>query len=71
MAKDFNSLWWLWRQGSPLPIPNRVVKPDCADGTGLHRESRSPPFFEPRSNAGLFFALYFQVNDLGLFNPGI
>ena len=31
---------------TPLPIPNRVVKPLCADGTWPERawESRSPPF---------------------------
>ena len=28
----------------PLPIPNREVKPACADGTAM-RESRRPPFF--------------------------
>ena len=30
----------------PLPIPNREVKPDRADGTAHPRESRSPPFYE-------------------------
>ena len=32
---------------TPLPIPNRAVKPLSADGTWLARawESRSPPFF--------------------------
>ena len=34
------------RRGSPLPIPNREVKPDCADGTAVMWESMSPPFFE-------------------------
>ena len=29
----------------PLPIPNREVKPDRADGTAHPRESRSPPFY--------------------------
>ena len=32
------------RRGSPLPIPNREVKPDCADGTAVMWESMSPPF---------------------------
>ena len=36
---------------TPLPIPNREVKPHSADGTcpARDRESRSPPvyFFEP------------------------
>ena len=27
------SLWWFCRGCSPLPIPNRVVKPLMADGT--------------------------------------
>ena len=32
---------------TPLPFPNRAVKPLCADGTWLERawESRSPPVF--------------------------
>ena len=29
----------------PLPIPNREVKPACADGTAHPWESRQPPFF--------------------------
>ena len=28
-------------------------------------------FSSPAAMRGFFFALYFQVNDLGLFNPGI
>src|SRR5919108_3771651 len=33
--------------GTPLPIPNRAVKPASADGTrrATSRESRSPPIF--------------------------
>ena len=42
---------------TPLPIPNRAVKPLSADGTWLARawESRSPPVYlcEPRPPAGL------------------
>ena len=35
----------------PLPIPNREVKPDRADGTAHPRESRSPPFYnKPRDS---------------------
>jgi hypothetical protein len=30
----------------PLPIPNREVKPDCADGTADWWESRSTPTFK-------------------------
>ena len=40
-----NGLRWLLRRGSPLPIPNREVKPDCADGTAVMWESMSLPFF--------------------------
>ena len=40
-----NLLRWLLRRGSPLPIPNRVVKPACADGTAVMWESMSSPFF--------------------------
>ena len=28
----------------PLPIPNREVKPNGADGTASQWESRTPPF---------------------------
>ena len=40
-----NLLRWLLRRGSPLPIPNREVKSDCADGTAFTWESMSLPFF--------------------------
>ena len=42
----------------PLPIPNREVKPDRADGTAHPRESRSPPFYESpefNMNSGPFY----------------
>ena len=46
---NYNLLRWLLRRGSPLPIPNRVVKPACADGTAVMWESMSSPFFmEPQ-----------------------
>lgn len=44
-SSNYNLLRWLLRRGSPLPIPNREVKPDCADGTAVMWESMSPPFF--------------------------
>ena len=48
----------------PLPIPNREVKPDRADGTAHPRESRSPPFYktslETRKRLGAL--LYTVVN---------
>ena len=43
---NYNLLRWLLRRGSPLPIPNRVVKPACADGTAVMWESMSSPFFD-------------------------
>ena len=53
------------RRGSPLPIPNRVVKPACADGTAVMWESMSSPFFiliyqevvNPVSNETGFFIM--------------
>src|SRR5581483_546984 len=42
--------------GTPLPIPNRAVKPASADGTrrATSRESRSPPdFFRKAAASGL------------------
>ena len=45
----------------PLPIPNREVKPDRADGSAHPRESRSPPFYESPEfniNSGLFCCFY-------------
>ena len=36
-------LWQLLRRGAPLPIPNREVKPCCADDTANLWESRSLP----------------------------
>ena len=44
-AYCLKDLRWLLRRGSPLPIPNREVKPDCADGTAVMWESMSLPFF--------------------------
>ena len=52
-----NSLRWLLRRGSPLPIPNREVKPACADGTAILWESMSPPFFENPFHHGRDFFL--------------
>ena len=46
---NYNLLRWLLRRGSPLPIPNRVVKPACADGTAVMWESMSSPFFNLNS----------------------
>lgn len=50
VQSNYNLLRWLLRRGSPLPIPNREVKPACADGTAVMWESMSSPFFmEPQS----------------------
>lgn len=35
LCQSIFKAWWLLRWGSPLTIPNRVVKPNCADGTGF------------------------------------
>ena len=37
----------------PLPIPNREVKPNGADGTASQWESRTPPFFKKRERGGI------------------
>src|SRR3954466_7939062 len=46
---------------TPLPIPNRAVKPLSADGTWLARarESRTPPLYlhEPPSGAARFVSV--------------
>jgi hypothetical protein len=43
LYKESTVFRWLYPRGSPLPIPNREVKPARADGTALVRESRSLP----------------------------
>lgn len=53
-------LWWPWRQGPPLPIPNREVKPASADGTAPKggRVGRRHPQ-APHSNVrGFFYTLF-------------
>ena len=69
-----NLLRWLLRRGSPLPIPNRVVKPVCADGTAVMWESMSSPFFnlnlfsdsfEPQpEKVGVLFFYFFRKNTI-------
>src|SRR5262245_227540 len=57
---------------TPLPIPNREVKPSCADGTARDTgwESRSPPLFVCRglgeSPRPLFFPGRFVLRRAGL-----
>jgi hypothetical protein len=56
-----NDLRWLLRRGSPLPIPNREVKPECADGTAVMWESMSLPFFiKPHSFIWMGFFVLFK-----------
>ena len=61
--------WWLWSECSPLPIPNREVKPHIADDTALvcgkvgRRQSskeefhQGTPFFVFLLNRGKFVSL--------------
>ena len=52
------TLRWLLRRGSPLPIPNREVKPACADGTAIcGRVCRRLSFKNPVSYETGFFVL--------------
>ena len=58
LSKATNLLRWLLRRGSPLPIPNRVVKPACADGTAIcGRVCRRLSFEKPCSNERGFLFL--------------
>ena len=55
------------RRGSPLPIPNREVKPDCADGTAVMWESMSLPFFSnPDPTVGIIFFIGAACSAFGL-----
>src|SRR2546430_12140934 len=49
----FHNFGGLTGRGTPLPIPNREVKPARADGTrrATSRESRSPPNYSSRRAA--------------------
>ena len=62
--KPSNALWWFFRGCSPLPIPNREVKPLMADGTaqqcgrvGSCHIHLKKPFRKLRG----FFVLYQEV----------
>ena len=58
-------LRWLLRRGSPLPIPNREVKPACADGTAIcGRVCRRLSFENPSSIDEGFFVLFLKVNAI-------
>ena len=53
-------LWWLLQWCSPLPIPNREVKPTCANGTAVicGRVGRRQPLQRTSSEMMRFFCLY-------------
>ena len=60
------------RRGSPLPIPNREVKPDCADGTAVcgrvcHRLSLILIIDLMR----IFYAIYLNAQTIYLFAEAI
>ena len=52
------------RRGSPLTIPNREVKPDCADDTAFLWESRSPPSSRPAVFLIVLLACLFSLSTL-------
>src|SRR5690606_16251384 len=58
------SLRWLLRRGSPLPIPNREVKPACADGTAIRgRVCRRLSLVNPDlKRSGFFVFVLFAIN---------
>lgn len=62
---NYNFLRWLLRRGSPLPIPNRVVKPACADGTAVMWESMSSPFFMKLQLVKVGVFLFYTWSPLG------
>jgi hypothetical protein len=69
---NYNLLRWLLRRGSPLPIPNRVVKPACADGTAVMWESMSLPFFtEPLISLMRGFLFYNSFVFCRFFRIGV
>ena len=51
--------WWLWSECSPLPIPNREVKPHIADDTALvcGKVGRRQSFIRA-SHSGCSFFIY-------------
>ena len=52
--------WWLWSECSPLPIPNREVKPHIADDTALvcGKVGRRQSFIRAFQSGMLFFYVY-------------
>ena len=65
----FIPLWRLLRWGSPLPIPNREVKPTSADGTWSKTwESMSMPILQinPHYENSEGFLFYGNLNTFRL-----
>ena len=54
---QYRQFWWLWSGCSPLPIPNREVKPFIADDTALvcGKVGRRQSFTEGVSSGAPFF----------------
>ena len=66
---NYNLLRWLLRRGSPLPIPNREVKPACADGTAIcGRVCHCLFLVKPRPKVEAFF-FGGNVSAVGLYSP--
>ena len=66
LSMKLRQLRWLQQWGSPLPIPNREVKPISADGTALRWESRSPPSSNPPYTPyrGFFYGLNLRMDEI-------
>jgi hypothetical protein len=58
---------------TPLPIPNREVKPASADGTrrAISRESRTPPISlrDPETGPSFSLSLIFKRRAISRANP--
>ena len=52
--------WWLWSECSPLPIPNREVKPHIADDTALvcGKVGRRQFFIRSSKRDSFFYCLH-------------
>ena len=67
-----NDLWWFFQGCSPLPIPNREVKPLMADGTALQcgRVGSCHIYFKPlQLMKGFFYAPHSTPNLPELITP--
>ena len=59
--------WWLWSECSPLPIPNREVKPHIADDTALVRGKvgRRQSFIKEFQSGLLFYFWWLWSSVVG------